>query len=156
MPLVIDEPEFEAASRLVGIRLALTTTRMMEQWSRGRHDPEMVLILLSVVAITSEKFTRAGLTGAQRALPCDLPLCDLQGCNVSSIAAAAGFNRETTRRRVEALVREGLLVRTPAGEIALAPERVRDPAMIDLLRKQLDAVTRLVNDLIRDGVLRKG
>jgi hypothetical protein len=154
MPLVIDEPGFEAASRLAGIRLALLTTRMMEQWSRGEHDPEMVLILLAVVAITCEKFTRSGLTCAQRALPAFLPLGDLQGCNVSSIAAATGFNRETTRRRVEALVREGLLVRTPAGEIALSPDRVREAAVVDLLRKQLDAITRLVNDLLRDGVLK--
>src|SRR4051812_16555350 len=90
MPLMIDEPELEAASRLVGIRLALLTTRMMEQWSRGKHEPETVLILLSVVAITGEKFTRSGLTGEQRALRTFLPLGDLQGCNVSSIAAATG------------------------------------------------------------------
>jgi hypothetical protein len=156
MSLVIDEPELEATSRLVGIRLALLTTRMMEQWSREQLDPEMVLILLSVVSITCEKFTRAGLTGDQRALPTFLPLCNLQGCNVSSIAAATGFNRETTRRRVETLVREGLLVRTPAGEIAMSPERVRDGSVVDLIRKQLDAITRMVNDLIRDGVLKKG
>ena len=110
--------------------------------------------VLAVVAITCEKFTRAGLTGAQRALPAFLPLGNLQGCNISSIAAATGFNRETTRRRVEALLREGLLVRTPAGEIAMSPDRVRDAAVVDLLRKQLDAITRLVNDLIRDGVLK--
>ena len=36
----------------------------------------------------------------------------------------------------------------------MSPDRVRDAAVVDLLRKQLDAITRLVNDLIRDGVLK--
>ena len=156
LQLVVDESEAEANSRITGIRLALLTTRCMELWRREKHDPETVLILLSVVAITSEKFTRSGLTDAQRALATYLPLEELQGCNVASIAAATGLNRETTRRRVEALVRDGALIRTPAGELAVPPSRVQDPAMLDLLRKQLDAVTRFVNGLIRDGSLTEG
>jgi hypothetical protein len=153
MPIVVDEGEALANSRLTGIRMALLTTRMMELWRRERHDPETVLILLSVVAITSEKFTRCGLPEDQRTLKTYLPLEALQGCNVASIAAATGLNRETTRRRVDGLVREGSLIRTDAGELAIAPHKVQDPDMLLLLRKQLEAVTRFVNESIRDGVL---
>jgi hypothetical protein len=153
MQLVVDEAQASAASRLTAIRSAILLTRAMEVWRRGRLDPETVLIILAVIAITSEKFTRAGLDEDYRALDVYLPLEKLQACNVASIAAATGLNRETTRRRVEALIKNGSLIRTEAGDIALPPDKVQERSAIELIRKQLDAIVRFANESLRDGVL---
>lgn len=112
-----------------------------------------MLIIIAVISITSEKFTRSGLDPSVSALETYLPLEELQGCNVASISAATGLNRETTRRRVSALLSNGSLIRTASGDLALPPERVQDPAALELVRKQVDAIIRFTNELLRDGVL---
>jgi transposase-like protein len=151
--LLIDPTAADRNSRVTGIRLAILMTRLMEHWRLGRHDAENALILVAVIAITSEKLVRAGLTPDQRSLEEFLPLSTLQGCNVSSIAAATGINRETVRRRVRKLMDEGALIRTEAGEIALPPDRVNDETALTLVRRQLEAVTRFMNETLRDGVV---
>jgi hypothetical protein len=156
MQLSIDETQAAANSRLTAIRLALLMARCMTIWSGGERDPETVLILIAVISITSEKFTRAGLHPGLRALDTYLPLGQLQGCNVASIAAATGLNRETTRRRVEKLLAKGSLIRTESGDLALPPDRVQTPEALELVRKQLEAIVRCTNELLRDGVLTEG
>ena len=54
---------------------------------------------------------------------------------------------------VARLMEEGTLIRTDAGEIALPPERVKAEIALDLVRRQLEAVTRFMNDTLRDGVV---
>jgi len=151
--LIVDPIAADGNSRVTAIRLAILVTRLMEQWRLGRHDADNALIIVAVIAITSEKLVRAGLTPDQRSLEEFLPLSTLQRCNVSSIAAATGINRETVRRRVAKLMEEGSLIRTEAGEIALPPDRVADEIALDLVRRQLEAVTRFMNETLRDGVV---
>jgi hypothetical protein len=153
MQLVIDGPAADQNSRLTGIRLATLMTRLMEHWRLDRHDADNALIIIAVIAITSEKLVRSGLAPDERSLEEFLPLSRLQGCNVSSIAAATGINRETVRRRVRKLIDAGSLIRTEAGEIALPPERVNDDTALTLVRRQLEAVTRFMNETLRDGVV---
>lgn len=154
MQVQIDDDSAAANSRLTGIRLAVLTARCVELWRRDVHDVQNAMIIVAVVAITSEKLLRGELPPEQRALQNYLPLGDLQRCNVASIAAATGLNRETARRRVERLIEIGSLIKTAEGEIALPPDRVQDPAALALVRKHLEAVTRFVNDSLRDGVLK--
>ena len=47
----------------------------------------------------------------------------------------------------------GSLLRTESGEIALPPEKVNEDSALELVRRQLEAVTRFANDSLRDGVL---
>ena len=156
MQLMIDEDRAEANSRLTAIRAAMTLMRSMELWRGDRLDPQNVVIILSVISITSEKLMRAQLDAEYHALNTYLPLDQLQGCNVASIAAATGLNRETVRRRVQTLIGRGSLIRTEAGEIALAPEKVNEDSALELVRKQLEAFVRFANDSLRDGVLFAG
>lgn len=153
MQLVIDEEQADANSRITAIRAAVLMTRSMEVWRRSGLDALNVLIILAVVSITSEKLMRVELDPKYHALDVYLPLEQLQGCNVASIAAATGLNRETVRRRVHALIDGGSLIRTNSGEIALPPEKVQDPSALQLVRKQLEALARFANDSLRDGVL---
>ena len=71
-----------------------------------------------MVAISAERLTRAELEDELRSLEEPVPRHKLTTCNVSSIASATGFNRETTRRYVNRLTEKGFLERTPEGAIA--------------------------------------
>jgi hypothetical protein len=154
MPLVIDPSALASNSRLTAIRLALLTSRSMELWRRGGGlDGDGALIMVAVVAITFERLIRTGLCGELKALGRSVPAELHAACNVSSIAAATGLNRETARRRVAALVDKGLLVRSERGAIAFPPGLHGRPEMLELVSKQLEAVTRFANESLRDGVL---
>ena len=153
MQLSIDPEQADANSRLTAIRAAVFLTRSMEIWRRDRLDPQMALIILAVISITSEKLMRSGLDPEYHALETYLPLDKLQACNVASIAAATGINRETVRRRVQTLIRGGSLIRTEAGEIALPPQKVQERSALDMVRRQLEALVRFTNDSLRDGTL---
>lgn len=153
MQLTIDNEAVEANSRLTAIRLALLMSRWMENWREGVGDNASAMILLAVVAISGERLTRTELPGPLRSVATALPPGFAAECNVSSIAAATGLNRETTRRKVNALVEAGFLARSPEGEISYPIERQQDPATLDFVRKQLEAVARFANDALRDGVL---
>jgi hypothetical protein len=151
--LVIDEDRAKANTRMTAIRAAVMMTRSMEVWRRERLDPQNTLIILAVISITSEKLIRADLDPKYHALDVYLPLEQLQGCNVASIAAATGLNRETVRRRVQALIRGGSLIRTETGEIALPPDKVQERSALELVRRQLEALVRFANESLRDGVI---
>jgi hypothetical protein len=153
MQLIIDEDRAAASSRMTAIRAAMMLMRSMELWRRDRLDPQNVLIILAVISITSERLMRAPLDPKYHALSNYLPLEQLQDCNVASIAAATGLNRETVRRRVQDLIDSGSLIRTDSGAIALPPDKVNEESALELVRRQLEAVTRFANDSLRDGVL---
>jgi hypothetical protein len=154
MHLTIDKQASAAMSRLTAIRLALLTSRAMENWRAGVGDNEAAMILLAVVAITGERLTRADLPEDLRNVTTPLPPGYAAGCNISSIAAATGLNRETTRRKVSALIERGFLDRSTEGEICFPIARQQDPATLEFVARQLEAVTRFANDSIRDGVLK--
>ncbi len=153
MQLMIDNDALAANSRLTAIRLALLTSRSMENWREGVGDNASAMILLAVIAICGERLTRTELPAALRSVATALPPGFAAECNVSSIAAATGLNRETTRRKVNALVESGYLVRSAEGEISYPPGLQQDPATLDFVRRQLEAVARFANEAIRDGVL---
>ena len=154
MALVIDNDGADANSRLTGIRLAVLTTRIMELWRRGTRDSDTAMIMVAVAAITAERFTRSGLSDEMKTLDQTVPLDMLAPCNVSSIAAATGLNRETARRRVNALIKAGALMRLEGGEIVFPIGYMQNPETALLVRKLLEAVTRFVNESVKDGALR--
>lgn len=153
MAIVVDDELAAANSRLTAIRLATLTLRLMENWRRRVQDHESLMVLLAVVAITSERLVRSDLPSDLRNLELPIPTDRLARCSVSSIAAATGLNRETARRKVNELIAANILVRTTR-EIRFAAGHLQDPFIGGLIRNQLDAVARLVNDLQRDGVLK--
>lgn len=153
MQLTLDPEALAANSRIAAIRLALLTSRSMENWRQGVGDNDSAMILLAVVAICGERLTRTELPEALRNVATPLPKGFAAECNVSSIAAATGLNRETTRRKVNALVEAGYLARSGDGEISYPIGRQQDPATLDFVRRQIEAVARFTNEALRDGVL---
>jgi len=154
MPLLVDERMVQANSRLSFIRMAMFTLRNMENWRALVDDCEKAMILLAISAISGERFTRGeALEPELRDLRTAFPLERLRQCSISSIAAATGFNRETTRRKVNELIEAGILMRSSNGRLRYRPGFIQAETVIELLRKQLEALVRIANDLVRDGVV---
>lgn len=141
-------------SRIAGIRMVLLMLRMMEHWREAAGNYNSAMVLLAVVAVSGEKLTRAELEDEQRDLrtPIDREL--LAPCNISSIAAATGFNRETARRYVNRLVDDGVLTRTADGSVRIVEGYIQRASTTELLAVQLEAFTRTANELLKAGVLR--
>lgn len=155
MPVLIDSAGADANSRLTAIRVTVLTARLMELWRRqGTRDIDTAMIMVAVAAITTERMTRHPLTPEERRLENPVPAALLGTCNVSSIAAATGLNRETARRRVNALVKKGMLVRSDKGEIYFPEGFLQRREAGELVRRLLETVVRFVNDQEKDGVLR--
>lgn len=149
--LVTNEVNADAKSRLVAIRLASLTLRLRESWSQLFGDADTAAIALAIVAIVSERLLREDLDPPFESLATPLPAEFLGTCNISSIATATGLNRETARRKVNQLVRDGMISRDGAA-IRLAPGFTQQQMVIKMIRSQLDEVRRASNDLMREGV----
>jgi hypothetical protein len=152
--IAVDEEEALRNSRLTAIRLTGLTLRWMENWRRNVGDYDSAMILLAVVAITAERLVRGDLEPQLKDISRTLPEGALARCSYSSIAAATGLNRETTRRKVQDLVKRGYLVRLDDGSIRFTEGYLQRPETARLVRTQLDSLTRTINDIARDGVLR--
>lgn len=153
--LKIDQKRASAKSRLVALRIANLTLRLMENW-RQFGDYEAAIIILAIAVINGEKLTRTPLESELQDLRTPVPRERLTRCNISSIAVATGLNRETTRRKVNKLVSVGLLVRNEDGSVNLAGGFSQAKTTIELVHTQLETLTRITNDLLRDGSLREG
>ena len=152
MPLTVNAGEMDAKSRIVALRLVHLTLRCMENWKHDVDDYDRAMILVAVGAITAERLLRSESSPAQASLGNPLPSSEIARCNVSSIAAATGLNRETTRRKVDGLIELGLLTRID-GSITFAPGVIQEESTQDLVRRQLDHIVKTSNELLRDGVL---
>lgn len=152
--IVVDEERAAANSRLTAIRLATLTLRWMENWRRNVEDYDSAMILLAVVAITASRLLRSELEPELRDMAVPFPEEALARCNISSIAAATGINRETTRRRVRSLIERGFLVRLRDGSIRFRPGYLQQPRTIDLVRRQLETFVRAADELSREGTLK--
>lgn len=140
-------------SRLAGIQTAILTLRCMGHYRAVAGDHQSALVLLAVVAISAERLTRGDLGRELRSLEAPIPSDQLGICNVSSIAAATGFNRETTRRYVNRLVERDILQRGPDGTVQFTAGYMQSDAIADLLQQQLDTLSRSVTEFLRMGAM---
>lgn len=112
-----------------------------KRWSRWRSA------LLMATGSLAASPTR--LRNMVNAMPLDL----MNKCNLSSISAGTGLNRETVRRIVNRLIGEGRLVRSADSSINFAGGWPQRPLTQRLGEAQLDEFFRTANLLLRDGVL---
>ena len=151
--LTVDEATASQKSRLVALRIAGLTLRMMENLRQPFEDYESGMILIAIAAILGEKLTRTSLEPELQDLARPIPTALLTTCNINSIAAATGINRETARRKVNKLIAAGLLERAEGGSIRFSPGFSQRQEPSAMTRAQLDALVRIANELMRDGVL---
>lgn len=152
--LTIEEAKVEESSRPIGLRFSLMTLRLLEHWRAHLGlDHDSALIVLATAAITMEKFTRAEFSPEQRDIRTDMRASQLTRCNVRSIAAATGLNRETARRKVRALVASGMLL-DEGRSYRLSAEYTRSVQTTEMLRRLLETLVHSTNELLREGILR--
>ena len=152
--LAIDDERASAKSCVVALRLTLLTLRLMENWQRHFRDPETAVLLLAIAAINGEKLLREDLEHNRQDLRNPMPVSRLTRCNINSIAEATGINRETARRKVNALADAGIVVRNADGSVNLRSGLSQQPELIQLVRMQLETLNRVSNELVRDGALK--
>lgn len=140
-------------SRRAGIEVALLTLRLVEHLRAQAGDQTSAMVLLAVVAITSEKLTRSGLDEHFWSMETPMPAEKLASCNVSSIAAAIGMNRETARRHVAKLIDRGILRRGDQGTITFTPGYMQREETSELLQAELEVISRSVTELLRLGAI---
>lgn len=146
--------EAKASTRPIGLRFAIMTLRLLEHWrSHLDRDGDSTLIVMATAAITMEKFTRLSFLPEHRDVRQAMPPDCLTKCNVSSIAAATGINRETTRRKVNALVDAGVLLKFDGGSLRLSPVYTRMVPTERMMRSFLETLVQTANDLLREGIL---
>lgn len=150
--LVTDPEMAEAKSRIVGIRLATLTLRLRDSWTELFGSSDTAAIALAIVAIGAERILREALDSDLQNLRVRMPADAFGICNISAIAKATGFNRETARRKVDQLVQQGIVVRDGTS-IMLAPGFTQQPAVIGMVKSQVDVLRMATNELIREGVI---
>ena len=151
--LAVDARAASEKSRLVALRMSILMLRLIESWRQRFKDYDSAMILLAIGAIVGERLTRTPLEPDLQDLARPIPKELLTPCNINSIAAATGINRETARRKVNKLIAAGLVERAPDGSIGFSPGFTQRQEPAAILRSQLETTIRTVNDLLRDGVL---
>ena len=156
-PLAICDAEIGTKGRVIGLRMALMTLRVMEHWRQHLGlDYEEAMIVLATAAVTMEKFTRSEFEPELENIRNAVPATQLARCNVSSIAVAVGLNRETARRKVNGLVANGMLLKDRNGSLRLSPEYTLSVPTSDMMKRHLETLVHTANELVRDGILRAG
>ncbi len=151
--LSVNDKAAREKSRLVALRIAILSLRLMENWRRPFTDYDSAMILLAIAAIGGEKLTRTMLEREFQNLAEPIPRDRLTPCNISSIAEATGINRETARRKINKLIEAGLVERADNGSITFTPGFSQRQEPMTIVRIQLETLNRITNELIREGVL---
>jgi hypothetical protein len=156
MQVNIDLPALEKLGRLVAIQLSHYTLRCVAIWRRYVEDYDEAMIIVAITSISADRLTRAELDPNTMDLANPLPRNLLSRCNVSSIAAATGINRETARRKIGRLIGRGILVRDKRGNIDFAAGLAQEQWIGKLIYQQLEASRRFTEEQLRNGVLKWG
>ncbi len=153
MKFQINEERTDTQLRKIGVQLATSALRIFEQYRRVYGDNDRVLIVLAVAASTLERAIRADETGTLSDLRKKLSDEQVTPCNIASIAAAVGLPRETARRKVNAMIADGLLKRDRRGAISFASGVGEDPALFTMLRRQAGEIARLTTIFSEAGII---
>jgi hypothetical protein len=153
LKIVIDEVVAREKSRFAAHHLVNFALRLAETWRNASGGDQETLVLMAIVAITTDRLTRTDLDPSFRNMANPIPQELLGECNLSSIAAASGLNRETARRVVNRLIKSGRLTRSLSGKVQFTPGRLQGDAARALNDKQLEDFCRTAEALAREGIL---
>lgn len=153
MQLAVDQSNACAKSRFAAHRLISMQLRLLELWRDVAGGHEEALIMMAVVAITGDRLTRLEVEPELGNIAHPVPRALLGRCNISSIAAATGLNRETARRVINRLIDAGILERSPDRSINFTAGRMQEPNAYRISEAQRGEFVRTANALVRDGVL---
>lgn len=127
--------------------------RVLDRWREVTGGDAETLIIMAVVAITGDRLIQPDLSPELRDIAHPVPRKLLGRCNISSIAAATGMNRETARRAINRLIERGTLERAPDRSVHFVPGAMQGRNAYLISEAQLEEFVRTANALMRDGVL---
>lgn len=154
MKFQIDDERAAAQLRKIGLQLAISGLRIVEEYRRVYgEDNDRVMIILAVVASTLERAMRSDEAGEFSDLRQVLPEELIGPCNVASIAIATGLPRETARRKVNALIAENILKRDRRGVITFVSGIGQNPVIYRMLRRQAGEIARLASVFSEAGIM---
>jgi len=162
MPLSVNPVATAMKSRVALIQLLDLNLRLMEAWRTAQRklfgaplDCETTMILMAIIAIGAEKLVRTGDLKEFEDLSVPMDFRLLRKCNLSSIAATTGLNREMVRRRVGKLEKNGLVVRESDGGVRIADGILQQPEVRESVNKQLQSIAATVDRLQKSGLLQR-
>lgn len=151
---------FEDKSRIALIRIIDLNLRLMDRWRRTQIslvgeplDYESTMILMAIVAISAGALAQTGDLNGFEDLGTPVDSGRLRKCNISSVAATTGLNRELVRRRLESLIKNGMVCRYSDGGVRIASSVVEHPAVWESTKDQLLSIAGTVETLRREGLL---
>lgn len=154
MKFQIDEDRAGAQLRKIGLHLAISGLRIVEEYRRVYGDDnDRVMIILAVVASTLERAIRSDDSDEFSDLRQEIPDERVAPCNVASIAVATGLARETARRKVNALIAGGILKRDRRGAIGFVSGMDQNPVVYRMLRRQAGEIARLASMFSEAGIM---
>jgi hypothetical protein len=153
MKFQINEARADSQLRKVGVQLAVSGLRIVEEYRRLYGDNDRVLIVLAVIASTLERTLRSDGTGILSDLRQKLSDEQVAPCNIASIAVATGLPRETARRKVNAMIADGILKRDRRGAISFVNGIGQNPAVYAMLRRQAGEIARLATIFSEAGII---
>jgi hypothetical protein len=134
LELRLDRAEVETKGRPLAIHLAVACLRVLEDYRRVFGDIDQIAIVAAVAALQSDSATAAP--------------------TITAIAEAAGFTRETTRRKILRLTADRSLRKEESGGISISPALVERPGFMGAVRRQNRIVARLIDAFIDLDVVR--
>jgi hypothetical protein len=160
MPLFVNPIATATKSRVALIQLLNLNLRLMEAWRSAQVklfgealDIESTMILMAIIAIGAEKLARTGDLKEFEDLSVPMDFRLLGKCNLSSIAATTGLNREMVRRKVGRLEKKGIVVRESEGGVRMAAGILQEPAVRESVNKQLRSIAATVERLQKSGLI---
>ena len=150
----VDQKQAVAKSRIAAWRLISMRLRLLASWREVTSGHDESLVLMAVIAITGDRLFAQESSSEFENMATPVPRKMLGRCNISSIAAATGLNRETARRVVGKLIDRGILERDADRSIHFTEGRMQGKNAYMISRVQLEEFARTANGLIRDGVLK--
>lgn len=150
--LVTDIAQFDANDRIAGIRLGALFLRQRTTWAALFGSDDAAAIMIAVAVIRSERLLRDPSNSGAKTFAEPIGERELGPSNISSIATAAGMNRETARRKVKELVEAGKLVADEGG-VRFGRGFTQEPRFAEGVGIVLENLRHATNDLLRLGIL---
>lgn len=146
----MDDPNhLRTISRLTSEYLIAIVAEMTK--ATGRDPLDMLILNAISAANVAHLRDRPDVTGPYQAADAPLPIEMKRPIPSLAISESLGLPRETCRRRVAALVKEGLLTRRQGGLVAIQ-ERADPAQVVALAQTNAQLFRRLIRQMRAHGV----
>ena len=154
MKFRVDVERAEAQLRPIAINSANGVLRLMEDFRRAYgNDLDTGMSVLAVAATSMAPHSHFGPDADYADQRTPVPDEALAPCNIASIVEATGLPRETARRKVHRLIKEGILRRLRNGSLALVFAPENRELLYEAVRRQTHQAARLASLLAGAGIL---